>query len=178
MQMLTFVRTGVTPTSNFEIYLDGMLTNADGNWSILGTSNGSIIIGKAGASLFTSGINGNWSNGGIRIPGLNNRFWIGLSPHWILQYDGSYKYPERPYTPSGTLTLFASTSSYVKASARIYGVKLYDGNTLTFDGIPASRDGVLGIYDKVSKTFFANAGTGTFIAGPVVDNVYLPENQQ
>ncbi len=60
----------------------------------------------------------------------------------------------------------------------ISNVKLYDNNVLVFNGIPARRntDGVLGMYDSVSNTFFTNSGTGTFVAGPVAS--YLPQNQQ
>jgi hypothetical protein len=43
-------------------------------------------------------------------------------------------------------------------------------NTLTQDLIPAKRnsDSVIGMYDTVSGTFFTNAGTGDFVAGPEV----------
>ena len=34
-----------------------------------------------------------------------------------------------------------------------------------------NSDGVLGMYDTVSQQFFTNAGTGTFIAGEVIDIV-------
>ena len=37
--------------------------------------------------------------------------------------------------------------------------------------VPAKRnsDNAIGMYDKVSGTFFTNAGTGTFVAGPTVN---------
>jgi len=52
-------------------------------------------------------------------------------------------------------------------SVAIMSVKMYNNNTLVRDFVPARRDsdGVLGMYDTVTKTFFTNAGTGTFIAG-------------
>jgi len=53
-------------------------------------------------------------------------------------------------------------------------VKSNTDGSLIFNGIPCRRnsDNVLGMYDTVSGTFFTNAGTGEFIAGPVV-----PEQQ-
>ena len=53
--------------------------------------------------------------------------------------------------------------------AKIYGLIQYQFGTKVFHGVPARRnsDGVLGMYDIVSQTFFTNRGTGTFIAGPV-----------
>lgn len=56
------------------------------------------------------------------------------------------------------------------ASARIYYLKMsLDGN-LVRDFIPCYRrsDGVAGMYDKVTETFFVNSGNGDFIKGPVI----------
>ena len=55
-------------------------------------------------------------------------------------------------------------------SGKIYYSKLYNNNILVFDGVPCYRksDNEIGMYDLVSKTFFTNAGTGTFDVGPVV----------
>ena len=63
-----------------------------------------------------------------------------------------------------------STTVYNKN--RIYYFKMYDNNTLAQHLVPVKRniDGAIGMYDTVTKTFFANAGTGTFTAGPVVAN--------
>ena len=62
---------------------------------------------------------------------------------------------------------FTSGKSPVKNSSKIYSAKLYDNGTLVRDFIPVRRhsDGAIGMYDKVTDTFFGNAGTGTFIAG-------------
>ena len=48
--------------------------------------------------------------------------------------------------------------------------KIYDNGELVFYGVPARRnsDNVLGMFDTVSGTFFTNAGSGTFTAGPDV----------
>lgn len=53
---------------------------------------------------------------------------------------------------------------------RIYSCKIYDNGTLVRDFMPARRlaDNVLGMWDKVNKVFYTNAGTGTFVAGPAV----------
>ena len=48
--------------------------------------------------------------------------------------------------------------------------QIYQGNVLVADYIPARRnsDNVIGLYDTVTKQFLTNSGTGTFVAGPVV----------
>lgn len=72
-----------------------------------------------------------------------------------------------------TTTVKISYSDYsaTARAGRYYYVKIKNSNnTLVRDFIPArnSGDGSVGMYDKVSGTFFPNAGTGEFVAGPVV----------
>ena len=78
-------------------------------------------------------------------------------------------------TNTVSFMLFGYLSNYngfniVSNSSKIYSAKLYDNNNLVRNMIPAKRnsDGVLGMYDTVTDTFFTNAGSGTFTAGPVV----------
>jgi hypothetical protein len=65
---------------------------------------------------------------------------------------------------------------YAPSKANIYEAKIWSGTGLVRNFIPARRnsDGMLGMYDTVSNTFFTNDGTGEFIAGPVV---YLPTGE-
>ena len=75
------------------------------------------------------------------------------------------------FTTTKTVPLFAywSGSSLNKGKAAIYSFKMWNGDTLVRDFIPAKNSSnVIGMYDTVSKTFFTNAGSGTFTAGPVV----------
>lgn len=72
----------------------------------------------------------------------------------------------------GYLGLFAmrynDTQSFAQfAKARCYGVRISNDNGLLGEFIPCYRksDGEIGMYDTVSKTFYTNAGTGTFLKG-------------
>ncbi len=70
-------------------------------------------------------------------------------------------YIGRSNNPSGSYNDGRSKWSYVK----IYD----DNNILIFNGSPVlDSDGTPCMYDKVSGTFFYNAGTGEFIAGPAI----------
>jgi len=52
---------------------------------------------------------------------------------------------------------------------RVYDFAMWDNGHLVRSMIPAKNSSnVLGMYDTVTQTFFTNAGTGTFGAGPVV----------
>lgn len=55
-------------------------------------------------------------------------------------------------------------------SGKLYSFKLWKDNNLVRDLIPVKRraDSVVCMYDNISKNYFENAGTGTFIAGPEV----------
>lgn len=76
---------------------------------------------------------------------------------------------------SGTLNVYlfgcneGGSLSY-PASMRLWSFAIYDNSELVRDFVPAKRssDGAVGLYDTVAGTFFGNAGTGTFVAGPVV----------
>ena len=56
---------------------------------------------------------------------------------------------------------------------RVYYVKITDKTTgnLVRDMIPVKRnsDNAICMYDKISKQFFTNAGTGTFLAGNIIN---------
>lgn len=54
-------------------------------------------------------------------------------------------------------------------SAKLYSCKIYDGDTLVRDFIPIkTTTNVYGLWDKVNKVFYPNAGTGTFTGGPAI----------
>lgn len=55
------------------------------------------------------------------------------------------------------------------SSNRIYGLKLWSGDSLIRDYIPVLDDeGTACLYDQVNSTYYYNAGTGSFTAGPEV----------
>ena len=84
-----------------------------------------------------------------------------------------YVFSAQTFSEQTQLRLFVlSRGGKVQARSqiKIYYFKLYDNNVLIYDFIPVKRnsDNEIGMYDTVTRTFFANAGTGTFVAGPVV----------
>ena len=69
----------------------------------------------------------------------------------------------------GTVDRAGTVASTYNSKARFYSYKVYDENDVLVQNlVPARRtgDNVVGMYDTVSGTFFTNAGTGTFTAGP------------
>lgn len=57
-----------------------------------------------------------------------------------------------------------------KMSAKLYRCQVYDNDTLIHDFRPAlDGDGIACLRDEVSKTFYRNSGTGSFVAGPQLE---------
>ena len=79
------------------------------------------------------------------------------------------------YTASVTsyglpLMLLARNATQGKAIGKLYGARIYNAsNILVQNLIPVKNSSnIIGMYDMVNGTFFTNAGSGTFTAGPVV----------
>jgi len=73
---------------------------------------------------------------------------------------------------SHTLYLFALNNAGIvtaNATMKLYSCQIYDNDDLVRDFIPVENDdGEIGLYDKVNKVFYSNAGTGTFTAGEYI----------
>ena len=68
--------------------------------------------------------------------------------------------------PSGNIIISKS------GGCKIYECRLYNNDIPVRCYIPVKRqsDNVLGLYDTINNVFYTNAGTDTFIAGPVITN--------
>ena len=58
------------------------------------------------------------------------------------------------------------------SSLKLYNVKITNGTNLVNDLVPCyhKTEGTIGLCDTISKKFYANSGTGTFIKGNDVTN--------
>ena len=98
----------------------------------------------------------------------SNKFYID----GILTYTAT----ERTFTNNSNLLLFArQENNNIPAdhffNGKIYNAKIWNDNTLVFNGIPCKNSSnVIGMYDTVTDTFFTNAGTGDFVAGNTVSD--------
>ena len=81
------------------------------------------------------------------------------------------------FTSTANLSLFgdlsgnySSQNNYPWVSSRCHYFKVKENGNLIAFLVPSKRksDNVIGMYDLVTNTFFTNAGTGTFTAGPEV----------
>lgn len=68
----------------------------------------------------------------------------------------------------------AGTPNSRKVSGKLYSCQIYDNGTIVRDYVPVvDPNGVPGMFDRITKHFFANAGTGNFIAGEETGSTYI-----
>ena len=118
--------------------------------------------------MVNSGVTGVPADTNRHVFDLNTT--IGSYKDMILKIDNNTYTNTRSISSgyAGILNLQGHTE--YQCYAKLYSAKLYKNGNMVFNGVPARRnsDGVLGMYDTVTDTFFTNSGSGTFIAGPVV----------
>lgn len=87
------------------------------------------------------------------------------------RYDDEVITIASPYTfeSNGSLYLFYSPAAGTHGKFYMYSCQIYEEGTLIRDMVPCKNaSGAVGMYDLVNDVFYANSGTGTFIAGPAV----------
>lgn len=88
----------------------------------------------------------------------------------------SFVFSDASFTAPSTMYLFSvhnGGSSYANASMKLYACQIYDNGALVRNFVPCKNSsGAVGLYDTVEVQFYANAGTGTFTAGPEI--IYEP----
>ena len=157
-----YTKTLVVPNANTTIEVDGYMTS---NRSLYGTA---------------SGLNGTGSGDKMSFIHMGNRFNSNIATgqrhvfrqqNNLLYVDGvlEYTFGSPTFIPKNQMFLFArSTASSFDledgGSGRIYGVKIWDGDTLIRDMKPYIRksDNVAGLYDFVNDVFYTNYGSGNF----------------
>ena len=172
-----YIDTGITQNSNIKAEL-----------SIYPTAINKFIFGSRvnaasdGFGIFMhSNNNGSWYSfflsANAMIPGfeVNKKYDIEFSKDGFIVNNNLL---EGPYTVefTGTLNMYLFTINSAGAVdnrsyiGKIYSTKLYENNVLVRDYIPAvDENGVGFMFDRVTHTIFDNAGTGSFIAGEVIE---------
>ena len=146
---------------------------------------GGCFIGNSGTGesdtfrFFTAG-NGTWyldfgsGDGRNRISGGN------ANTNTIYNVEFGNRYIKNLDTGSNIIsssTVESFTKSYnvnicnSGENLKIYYCKIYDDNELIRDFIPVKQieTDIVCLYDKITEQFYTNSGSGTFIAGPEVD---------
>lgn len=159
-----YINTEYVPSSTTSVQIKFSVTNASTNeiWAIAIWNGSSYRAGLVSRTFYTDGgfsyDPSTYSSDTITIATANSTpsgFSTNLSFYMFVQHESS-----GAYHLNDTKTIY---------SCKIWSTANCTG-TLVRDFIPARRnsDSVLGMYDLVTNTFYTNAGSGTFIAGPDV----------
>lgn len=180
-----YIDTGIKFNTNVDKFeINFQANDANGNYFIAGSG-----YGEAGKIWVYNYKGGNRFSLYINDTGGTQREFYGIDgpdayKHKIvlnakkLYVDEVLKADNTSYTFANTPTTFTlfnaqnttNPNGYI-AKTRIYSFKMWKYGELVRDMVPVKRrsDNAIGLYDKVEDKFYANAGTGTFTAGPVID---------
>lgn len=184
-----YINTGFKPANTTKVVADFEMTANSGSHQMIfgerpnsqGSAKGQYVLGYAGhkspavwrSDFGTSQVSFASSIGwGGRMTAIKDGNVCTLGSSSVTNTTSTF-------TASYALTLFAGNTggemgSYT--SVKLYSCQIYDNGTLTRNFIPCKNaSGAVGLYDIVGAEFYANAGSGTFAAGPVVTLETDPE---
>ena len=80
------------------------------------------------------------------------------------------------FETTGSIWIFNTNPSTGPMSGKIYNLKIYNGKKVSHNYIPALRKSDMkpGMFDKVTRNFYTNAGSGEFKYGSII-NAVLPK---
>lgn len=172
-----YIDTGISPTVNHEIELDFQLTNAT-------ETTGTRLFGSRktwNQQGFYGGTSSNlvgrnwWLELGnqykeISLASDKNRHIIKFGKNVYVDKTYYYTFTSAFFDAYANIMLFGSfdgdtsTTQVSKTAYKLYSCKIYNNGVLVRDFIPMlDENDVACLYDKVSKAYFYNAGTGDFL---------------
>lgn len=183
-----YIDTGISAPNGFKAILDWMFTDfsGDNNKTVLGSEDSASPwacnwLQKRGASAYYWTLGAYSALGSSTVISANIRYSIDMSTvkgASYLKIDGDSIITDTNSNSrsSNSIYIFATNKAGTAgdpSSARLYSCKIIKDDETVRNYIPAKRnsDGVVGLYDLISKTFFTNAGTGTFTSGSEIPSI-------
>ena len=177
-----YINTGFKPTGNTRVVVDFLAYNQT-------TAQQGIFGSRPGASgrftLFTgystASLQGDYNTAmsladqDVEISGLDLTKRVNISMSNKLVIDGTTVSSTaiKSFTSTYDMYLFANNNIGVvqlPSSLNLYSCAIYNDNTLVRNFVPCKNpDGVVGLYDSVNSQFYQNAGSGSFTAGPEIE---------
>ena len=159
-----YIDTGFIPNNNSKLYIKFRDISSTGAWAA-GVNAGRGLTDNFGVSKDNIRFGDQYYDQDM----LTGAFSVEVDKYGCSINSTKHYWKTEPViSTTKTVYLFWSNGSGASKSGKIYSCKIWNNDTLVRDFIPVRRlaDGVIGMYDTVTGTFFTNAGTGTFIAGP------------
>lgn len=168
-----YVDTGFVPNENARLLMDAQLTATSGYPSLFGARSSNTKMFWLYANSATEIVFGFGSSKPTAVCTMSNRLSVDANKN-TLTVNGSVLVTATAstFTAAGDLYLCAANNAgklQYAASMKLYSCQIYDDGKLIRDFVPCiDPTGAVGLYDIVGAEFYANAGSGTFAAGPVV----------
>ena len=180
-----YINTGFVPSPDTRAVIDAQITaQTAASVAYLGERSGSGSSDKTAFALWSMSTGANVSSDffGNRVSKamstIGTRVLIDKNKSSVT-INGS-TITNRAAAGTATLPVFLlainekGASAGYNISAKLFACQIYESGTLVRNFIPCKNaSGAVGLYDLVNAQFYANAGTGTFTAGPEV--VYEPD---
>lgn len=177
-----YIDTGFKPTGNTRVVVDFLAYNqTTAQQSIFGSRPGAsgrftLFTGHSTASLQVDyNTEKSLADQDVEISGLDLTKRVNISISNKLVIDGTTVSSTaiKSFTSTYDMYLFANNNIGVvqlPSSLNLYSCAIYNDNALVRNFVPCKNpDGVVGLYDSVNSQFYQNAGTGSFTAGPEVE---------
>ncbi len=174
-----WIQTGIILNENISIHIDTQLKNLPQSENILGgygnTLGGRTVSIRAGGGYtrftFFRATN-TYTPCNTAIDTNRHVFIVDIYNNYVQIDDCSLSvtdiYPTESNTVSFDIGAYNNSTQY-QWKAKYYNIKFYERDVLIRDFIPVlDKDGTPCMYDRLEGKFYYNAGTGQFIAGPVI----------
>ena len=181
-----YIDTGFKPNQNSGLDIDFFSIRPNSIPGMVSDDNIGYFFGVSVASIYTEilvyNTNGDMNTQYCYANGIyghgTGKYKVHLrenSVNIIAEDGSSFKktFEKTYYQISENFTLF-ERNTIIKGvtsghTVKIYSCKIYDNDILVRDFIPVlDLDGVPCMFDRVEGKFYYNAGTGQFVAGPVI----------
>ena len=182
-----YIDTGINADSNKRVVMDMQYTDISNNnntnmFAIRSTDTGVIRFHVMLNSIFSffAG-NSNVPVNQINVRDTNRHlFDFDVKNGKVILDNITQNFTVNDFDVQANIYLFArngiNTARYYNKS-KVYKCSIYDNNILVRNFIPCKNpNNEIGLYDTVSKTFFANQGTGNFVAGNELLHPTYPVN--
>ena len=167
-----YIDTGVVPEINTKITIDFDVVSAGDDDVICGVISPNVCVGYSTARIFGSFKNGTGSSVDVNTTVVGSHSAEVSNGTFVLDGTSHAFSAVSSYSTTRSIFLFAGSYSdapdgaYGKVKAKVFSCKLYDGAVAVRNYIPCKNpSNEIGLYDLVTKEFYGNAGTGTFIGG-------------
>lgn len=170
-----YIDTGLTVKNNTYFVLECAPTTINQDNKIFGAYNGSYAGVAVGTLNSKWRLGSHWGNNTVAC-NLDKTRITGASTTWMIASTTSTEIVTvNEGITAININMYVGCANYenspMSASCKIWSLSINEDSTRVREYIPVQRksDNEIGLYDLANDVFYTNDGTGTFIAGPVVD---------